>query len=92
MTQAATRHRVSRRRLYGPSYACLDALRRRIKKTTGDDGRSYVYRSSRFEILIANHEIPDQPGLVGVYDRRVSNVMLREDLYGDSATEGVETI
>ena len=77
-----TRLRVSVRRLYGPGFSQVDCLRRRI---AGSPSRTFVYRDNpgATEILLANHEIGGRNDLMAVYDRGVTNGMLRADLYGD---------
>lgn len=61
----------------------LRALREKIKRGSGE--RRYVYRTSERapRITIANYEVPGRTDLVGVYDRRVTTAMLRQDLYGE---------
>lgn len=77
------RLRVSLRKLYGPSYPQVDSLRRRI---AGSPSHTFVYRErpGATEILLSNHEIDGRNDLMAVYDRSVTNGMLRADLYGES--------
>jgi hypothetical protein len=74
---------ISKRRLYGPGYAQINTLRRRIVKTA----RAYVYRAGRRAEILISDEPLERSDLIAVYDCGVTNMMIRSDLYDDSTEE-----
>ncbi len=88
----AKRNRASIRRLFGPDFAHISNIAKRIRrKAVQGEGLAYVYRTGRAPmILISHRELKGRTDLLAVYDATVTNGIVRADLYGITS-EGFDT-
>jgi hypothetical protein len=80
----AKRNRASIRRLFGPDFAHISNIAKRIRrKAVQGDGRAYVYRRGNAPLVLISHrELEGRTDLMAVYDATVTNEIVRADLYG----------
>lgn len=81
---APYRKRVTTVRITGTGGQDVAKLRNMIKHRVG---ASYVYRTGRAEIQLANYDVEGRDDLVAVYDRRVTAAMIRQDIYGEDPAD-----